>query len=882
VTVSPGTRLGAYEILGKLGEGGMGEVYRARDTKLHRDVAIKVLPALFASDVDRLARFEREARIVASFNHPNIATVYGLEEQGTLKAIVMELVDGETLDTRIRAKGRLSAAETIAIARQLVDALDAAHERGVIHRDLKPANITISADGLVKVLDFGIAIDPAPVGGDAATFMTPVTQPGFIMGTAAYMSPEQARGQAVDKRADIWAFGCVLYELLTGTSPFAGASISDVIAHVLEREPDWNALPASTPQSLVRLIRRCVQKDLKKRLRDIADARPDLEDALAPVAVAPRAASSGSWLPWTVAAATLATVAAAWWLFAPGRDSGPRLSRAVRLTNSAAREFSPAISPDNKWVAYYSELNGRTDLWVKFLDSGASINLTGSLNLDLPMRAVIGGLAISPDNSTIAVASRAHPELPGYDTWLIPAPVGGVPRKLLSLLQGMQWSPDGKQIVCVRPGSQRGDALVLADADGNNQRDLLAAQGGRHVHWPMWSRDQRWIYFISSYDTANSGQSEIYRISVEGGAAEPVIATSRRAIFPCPAPDGGLLYAANPDGVDLTLWWSNIRGGAPRQLTMGVGEYSDARLSSDGSKLVATISDTLQSAIYRASVSDEAGQLIRVTDGFSGDMDPAIDLTHDRLVFSSARSGHRNLWISKLDGGDAHPLTTENSTDVRPAVSPDGREVAFVSDRGGKQGIWVVSTDGGVAKLLTTARVVDTLTWSRDGARVIYAVPGGETPKLESVSLSNGRVEAVALPTASGVAPAASPTADVIAYLDPGDTSQTGGPYVSRMSLTFTDGRGARAYQNIPAEAFTNGTLAWSPDGRRLAALRFPMNAAGSVWVLDTNGAPAPRKVIDLPVSMFPRGLAWTPDSTSLLISGVEASSDIVLFDVTR
>ena len=887
MTLATGTRVGPYEITRTLGAGGMGEVYRARDTKLHREVAIKVLPGLFASDPDRLARFEREARILAAFNHPNIATLYGLEEQDGVTAIVMELVEGETLDNRLEAKGRLSVGETIAIARQIVDALDAAHERGIIHRDLKPGNIKLTADGVVKVLDFGLALDPTAPTAEAATFVSPVTAPGLIMGTAAYMSPEQARGLPVDKRCDIWAFGCVLYELLTSASPFAGESMSDVIANVLQREPDWSALPPSTPPPLVRLIQRCLQKDVKKRLRDIGDARVDLDDAAAP----PSAATTGltsrrrTWLPLTAAAAALlALMLVAGWLVAGRTEAGPHLSHPLRLTNSTAREFSPAISPDNKWVAYYSELNGRSDLWVKFLDSGAAINLTASLSLDLPVRAVIGGLAISPDSRMIAVASRATPGLPGYDAWLIPAPVGGAPRKLLSLLQAMQWSPDGKQIVCIRAGSQRGDALVVADSDGSDERDLVSAQGGRHIHWPAWSRDQRWIYFISSYDTANTGQSEIYRVPASGGGVEPVIATSRRAIFPAPLPDGGLIYAANPDAVDLSLWWSNARGGVPRQLTMGVGEYSEARLSSDGSKIVATVSDTLQSAIYRIPLASPAAEPIRVTDGFSGDMDPSVDLRHDRIVFSSARSGHRNLWISRIDGSEAHPLTTENAIDERPAFSPDGKQVAFVSDRGGKQGIWVVSADGGAPKLLANARVLDTLTWTHDGTRVIYSVPGGDMPRLDGVTVENGRVEAVTLPTASAVAPAWSPTSDVIAYLDPGASPQlqSSGSRAGRMALVFADSRGGRVFPDLPPEAFTNGSLAWSPDGRRLAGLRFPINAEASIWIVETTGAAPIRKAIDLPVSMRPRGLTWTADGSSLLISAVQSASDIVMFDVSR
>ena len=877
MTLATGTRLGPYEILAKLGAGGMGEVYRARDTKLHREVAIKVLPRLFSSDPDRLARFEREARILAAFNHPNIATVYGLEEQPGLTAIVMELVEGEALDARVQAKGKLPVGETIRIARQLVDALDAAHERGVIHRDLKPANIKLTPDGVAKVLDFGLALDPALTSGQADTFVSPVTQPGLILGTAAYMSPEQARGLAVDRRADIWAFGCVLYELLTGASPFSGASISDVIAHVLEREPDWRALPAATPLPLRRLIQRCLQKDAKTRLRDIADARVELEDASAPPEAAAAAPMKTAWLPWLTGVAALGTLffAAAWFL-ARG-DSAPRLSHAVRLTNTPAREFSPAISPDNKWVAYYSEWQGRSDVWVKFLDSGSTINLTSSLNLDLSVRALIGGLSISPDGTMIAVSSRSVKDLPGYDTWTIPAPAGGVPRKLLPSLQAVQWSPDGKHIACIRAASSRGDALIVADSDGGNQRELVPARGGRHVHWPAWSSDQKWIYFISSYDTWQTGQSEMYRVSTSGGSDEPVVTTSRRAIYPAPVPGGGLIFAANPDAVDLSLWWADDRGRARRQLTIGVGEYSEQRLSIDGSRMVATVTDSLQSAIYRIPVSGSGG-MVRLTDGFSGDVDPSVDPRHDRIVFASARSGHRNLWLAKTDGTDPRPLTTGNAIDERPAFSHDGQQVAFVSDRDGQQGVWVVGADGGAPRLLAHTRVLDTLTWSRDDTRVLYAVPGGDMPHAESVAVASGRVDTVALPT-SAVVPAWSPTADVLAYLDPSSTGTSSG---GRMALTVVDAQGRRIFESTAKEAFTNGFIAWSPDGTRIAGVRFPANAAGSIWIVDPTGAQPVRKLIDLPVSMRPHGLAWSSDGASVLLSGAEASSDIVLFDVGK
>jgi serine/threonine protein kinase len=286
VTLQLGTRLGPHEIQSAIGAGGMGEVYRARDTRLQRDVAIKVLPETLARDTERLARFEREARTLASLNHPNIAQIYGFEESDGIKALVMELVDGPTLGDRI-AQGPIPVDEALLIAKQIAEALEAAHEQNVIHRDLKPANIKLRPDGVVKVLDFGLAktLEPLSAGivsGTASPTVTSaaiMTRIGVILGTAAYMSPEQAKGRAAEKRSDIWAFGCVLYEMLTSTRAFVAEDLSGTLAHVLMKEPDWNALPATTPLAIRRLLRRSLEKDRKRRLADIADARLEIDDA---------------------------------------------------------------------------------------------------------------------------------------------------------------------------------------------------------------------------------------------------------------------------------------------------------------------------------------------------------------------------------------------------------------------------------------------------------------------------------------------------------------------------------------------------------------------------------------------------------------------------
>ena len=349
----------------------MGEVYRAHDAKLLREVAIKILPPAVAADPERLARFEREARVLASLNHTNIGAIYGVEDASGIPALVLELVEGSTLEERIAA-GPVPVAEALAIARQVIAALEAAHERGIVHRDLKPANIKLTPGGTVKVLDFGLAKAVADEGQTSAVAASPTvtsaaTRDGIILGTAPYMSPEQARGQLVDRRTDVWALGCVLYEMLTRQRAFGGETVSDAIVSVLEREPDYSALPPNTPSAVRRLLRRALQKDVRSRLRDIGDARLDLDEALAPAAphdANPPQAHPG-WrrrtMLWSVAASLLTALllVAGWSLYSATRVQPPAFSRVIRFVSTAAHEFGPAISPDGKWAAYLSNAGAR-------------------------------------------------------------------------------------------------------------------------------------------------------------------------------------------------------------------------------------------------------------------------------------------------------------------------------------------------------------------------------------------------------------------------------------------------------------------------------------------------------------------------------------------
>jgi serine/threonine protein kinase len=336
MAVTPGTRLGSYEIVAALGAGGMGEVYRARDTRLGREVALKILPDAFTHDPDRIARFQREAQVLASLNHPNIAHIYGVEESGGVSALVLELVDGPTLADRI-AKGPIPLDEALPLARQISEALEAAHEQGIVHRDLKPANIKVRSDGQVKILDFGLAkamdltAGSSPSVSVSPTITTPVmmTGVGMILGTAAYMSPEQARGKSADKRADIWAFGAVLFEMVTGHRAFPGEDITDTIVSVVSKDPDWRALPASAPVGLRLLLTRCLKKDVRTRLQAIGDARVQIEELLSGApedvnsvvsAAAPRPSTWSRALPWLMAGVIATAAVTSFFYFAQATD----------------------------------------------------------------------------------------------------------------------------------------------------------------------------------------------------------------------------------------------------------------------------------------------------------------------------------------------------------------------------------------------------------------------------------------------------------------------------------------------------------------------------------------------------------------------------------
>ena len=580
-----GSRLGGYHLQALIGAGGMGEVYRARDARLERDVAIKILPAAFTSNPDRLARFEREARTLAALNHPNICAIYGLEEADGLRFLVLELVEGDTLaagvaqtrDSQGTATG-LPPDRALAIARQIADALEFAHERGIIHRDLKPANINITADGVVKVLDFGLAkaIKGDVGGSDAVTErVTGDTHVGAVMGTAAYMSPEQARGLPVDKRTDIWAFGCVFYEMLTGRTTFAGDTASDSIAKILERDPDWSALPAATPAPVRRLLRRCLMKDPKRRLRDIGDVRIELDaiDEVLPGSTAsdvPPAPlrSRTTWLPWAALAAHGHGLGSLGGLGPGRRRRQPAGQRHVLALHELGGHGGARGTLARRQVRRVPRRQGRTarrlgesggDWDVRQPDARHPSHADTGKPASKPwvFRQRVGDLVQSATGNPggregARAADRRHASA-------IPCR-RSVGSSMVARRHPVS-STSAPTIPAIRFLSPAGRARIQSSSTVPDQGQEAFFRKGVHTHNPVWSPDGEWIYFVHGADPF--GEMEVWRMRPSGESPEQL--THQNA--PVNYPDAAQLPDAAVCGA---------RGGLVRSVAVGAGRRAQA------------------------------------------------------------------------------------------------------------------------------------------------------------------------------------------------------------------------------------------------------------------------------------------------------------------
>jgi serine/threonine protein kinase/Tol biopolymer transport system component len=780
--LATGQRIGAYEIISAIGAGGMGEVYRARDSKLKREVAIKVLPADVANDRERLARFQREAESLAALNHPHIAHVYGIEDN----ALVMELVKGEDLSQRI-ARGPIPIDETLSIAKQIAEAMEAAHDAGIIHRDLKPANIKVRDDGTVKVLDFGLAKAAERLEGDGSsrrqdelanspTITSPaMTMRGVILGTAAYMAPEQAKGKAVDKRADIWAFGCVLYEMLTGKRAFEGEDATDTIAALITKEPDWAKLPAGTPAGLRRLVHLCLVKDRKHRLRDIGDAHHELSDTAAPIAPAIQTRPS-SRLGFAIA--TVAVIAAAVLAYPALQHwrEPARVPRPMRFTIDAPeqtqRVLSQQVSPDGQSLLFSTvSVVGRRGVWIRRFDEMTAMAIPEVL-------APSGGAFWSPDGRSFAYPSRT-----GLAVYDLETKSSREVARFSTTLSGMTrffgtWSAESGIVYGVGPNIYR-----VAEGEAPTAITFNDLPKNADNRFPLFLPDGRHFLFLSG----DFGASTLRVGSVEGGTSKALFRAESQAAYTEPAPgrghlmfvrDGNLmaqpfsltamqaqgepyivvpdvpvftaefvgtgrgLFSVSRDG--LLVCVSEPNPALPRLAWFDragkevgtIGEpafYFGPRIAPDGRHVAVSQLDprTRLGDIY---VIDERGASQRLTFDPANDLQPVWMPRGDAVIYGSQRNGKSQLYRKLADGSGTEELLYESEYSLSPDdVSADGKLVVFRETHPITQNdLWLLPLDGsGKARpIMNTSIDEPRARFSPDGKLMTYI--GGESTNVPS------------------------------------------------------------------------------------------------------------------------------------------------------
>ncbi len=823
VVAFSGQRFGVYELHECLGAGGMGEVYRARDTRLGRDVAVKILLHAVAADADRLARFEREARILASLNHPNIATIHGVESHQGVLALVMELVEGKTLAAQL-ARGPMPLANSVRIAHQIADALDAAHAKGVVHRDLKPANVMITAAGVVKVLDFGVAKHVAldASGGPeshTATMTVPATQQGLMVGTVAYMSPEQARGVAVDRRTDVWAFGCVLFEMLTGRPAFARATQPDTVAAVLERDPDWSWLPTATPGAVRRLLRRCLVKDPHRRLRDIGDAKLELEepggDVLVHSGTAPRRWRSSAGAIALLLGITAAVAGWAAWSLKPS-DSRPvsRLSHVLDQDVSFTHLFGSlvAIAPNGSAIVYVAG----NQLYHRALSDEAATPIRGT-------EGVPSSPFFSPDGEWLGYVDAAAGELRriavngGPHVPLAPAPV----------LYGANWESDNTIVYALDDGIWR------VSANGGVPEQLVKIDTGELTYGPRLLAGGEALLF-----------SLVKRATMVG-------------------------QATGWDSADVVVQW--LASGERRTLVRG----SDVRILPTG-HMVYALGDVLYAIPFDGAAMEVAGgavplvqgvqRAVRGSGGHGGSANYDVSRAGTLVYVPNFRSaGSEDLRLLAVDrSGNADPLIDEPRNYWRPRISSDGgRVLVEVLTGDSRPQIWMVDLKSRIASPLTPRESAYAV-WTADGESVIYRGMRGDAVGLYRRAANGSGTEALLLEW-----PAAS--------IRPDDVSRTG-------EIVFSAG----TPQNIGVLSPKSGTVthfassparehmaSFSPDGKWLA---YTSNESGTdeVYVRPFPGSADIARLVSLGGGSGPR---WAPDGSRLFYRG--ASGDLMAVATT-
>ncbi|MEX2179649.1 MAG: protein kinase [Gemmatimonadaceae bacterium] len=708
--ITAGTRIGVYEVIEKIGAGGMGNVYRAHDPRLGRDVAIKALPEHMSQDSGALARFEREARFVAALNQPNIAAIYGIEEHAGERVLVLELVRGETLDTLLR-DGPLSLERTLRITEEVASALEAAHGAGIIHRDLKPSNVKVTTDGHVKLLDFGIAkhrVEGAPEEADAHAL--DLTRAGAVVGTPQYMSPEQINGETIDRRTDIWAFGCLLFEMLSGQPAFMGATYAHLADAVLHREPQWSALPGNTPVPIRRLVARCLKKDRNERLHDIADARVELHDA-AMERSGVRARSPHMALLAGAGIGVAVLIALLVWRMAPAAgDAALLVPKLTQLTAAEGIEEFPAWSPDGQSVVYSADVGGVRKLFVRPLGGGPERQVTRGNFDDMHATWAPAGTRIlfvrgrEPNRKVEVGETFSMYEGSAGDVWAVDVETGHESR-LIGNAFYPSLSPDGKRIAV--DASWAGPRRIwITDERGFNPQPLTSEESEAvyHIH-PRWSPDGRRLV----YQRIERTKFDLSIMDVTSRVAAAVTNDNYREMNPAWGADGKSIYFSSDRGGGINVWRIGVGEdgrptGPPQQLTNGAGQDVQIAVAPDGSRLAyATLHQNAD--LWRLPLTADgkpAGPPVSVIASSREDSRGSWSPDGRELVFFSSHAGSADIWKVDVATGQLAQLTSGASLDINPFFSPDGREVVYQSDSSGRLELWIVRADGSARRQLTT------------------------------------------------------------------------------------------------------------------------------------------------------------------------------------
>jgi serine/threonine-protein kinase len=812
VALAPGTRLGPYEVIAQIGVGGMGEVYRARDTKLNRDVALKILPDTFSSDPDRLARFRREAQVLAALNHPNIAAIHGFEDSGRTHALVLELVDGLTLADRI-AKGAIPLDDALPIATQIAEALEAAHEQGIVHRDLKPANIKLRSDGTVKVLDFGLAKLADPVGSGAValsqspTITTPaqMTGVGTLLGTAAYMSPEQAKGRPADKRSDVWAFGCVLFEMLTGRRAFEGEDVSDTLAAVLRAEPEWSALPADTPPAVRTMVRRCLEKERRRRIADLSTARFVFDEASSMGAASPATSAIGA--------------------------------RSTRLRNAVIVTFAMIASA----VLVVAAMR----LLRREVQRPAPV-IRFSIATDGRMRTIGRFASISPDGTKIAYATdRLFGRSLAEDS---ARPLAGTDPPTSGFIAYPTFSPDGQSIVFWSAKDIGQGELKRVAFDGGPVQSIASGVVPLGISW-----DSDGIIFSQVGVTSTGLSAEILRVSPNGGTPEQLVALKpgEFAVAPQLLPgQNAVLFTLAPAqvaGVALTVpdlaFWDKARivvqSLSTGRRTVVVDGGSAGRYLPTG-HVVYVVGTTLMAVPFDVKRLEKTGAAVPVLDHvarpslFGGSMGDAVFNVSDSgsLIYVVGDRQVRGAPVTMLAltnrKGEPELLKLPPAQYEHPRLSPDGKRIVYDTDDGTDAVVWTYDLSGSTSPLrITFAGRNNYPIWTPDGLRIAFqSTREGDNGIFWQRADGGGMAERLTTPT--GILrhepQAWSPHGDVLLFAETGPKASLHTLSLADKKVALFGGVDVRPPPVSPSASF-------SPDGRWVAYSVGEGGAPPSVYV---------------------------------------------------